>query len=231
MTKKDKRTLIIVIIAFFTITVSVLCGYFIEKTILTNSARDYLSQKYNMDRNAFELIDYGRQRYYLNSNAIPELEKGYYRWEFKCNERDFFVNMTDGKFRDDYQLEDIEKWCVDYLKENVDDSIVFVGVSSYDIYSYQRINGDNNDTVSYENIESFIQTGDGLEWDESDFYILIYYCNPNLSEEDMRKKLRKVSSSCSMESVNRLKYELKYYKDEDAWSKAFVFVPEGIFLE
>ena len=56
------------------------------------------------------------------------------KWVCKYKGREFNVEYTDNQYADDYQLEDIFKWCTEYLQENVDPEIVGVEVFSDIIY-------------------------------------------------------------------------------------------------
>lgn len=229
VSKNDKKTLIIISVVISGIIISAILGYFITKINLTNSAVDYLCDKYNATENEFELIDYERSKYFLNDDAIPQIEKGYYKWEFEYKNRSFFVNRVDGKFYDDYQLEDVEKWCVEWLKKNIDESIVLVKISTSELYNYQLNSKDNTMALSYSSIESFINND---LWDTIGSTMFAYYIDANIDEnylEDIAKN--KLNSTFYFESINRLKYEIRHEKEKRCWVKYYDYIPEGVFYE
>lgn len=51
----------------------------------------------------------------------------------------FFVNRDKGRFYDDCQLEDIENWSTERLKENVDERIIGIDLDSGHIRKYQKV--------------------------------------------------------------------------------------------
>ena len=65
-----------------------------------------------------------------------------YKWEIQYNDKSFFVNRIDGKYYDDYQLDEIESVATEWFKQNVDNNIVGIKLSSANIINYQaRITG------------------------------------------------------------------------------------------
>ena len=158
MSKADKRILITISAFILLIIVSVFVGLHITKTNLTNAAIDYLCEKYGAREEEFELIDYERSKYFLNDDAIPSIERGNYKWEFKYNNRSFFVNKIDGKYYDDYQLADIEYLCVDWFKKNIDNSICCIDIDSYLIYEYQIEKNNNYLVFNDKNIEELLNS-------------------------------------------------------------------------
>ena len=234
--RKKKKNIILASVFFFIIVLSLISGFVIEKTVMTNRALDYLSEKYNAKKFEFELISYKRPNHYLNDDAIPLMVKGCYKWEFKYNERIFFVNIIDEKFCDDYQIEDVEKWCVKWFKDNIDKSIEFVSLGSDDLYAYQ-INSDNK-VMTYESIEAFLTSDGSFRWDEmfdNNILLAVYYLNNSLDFKKLNEKtdnrLNHKSISIIFENASRIKYKYEPYKNQFIWGKEYYFVPEGVFLE
>lgn len=78
-----------------------------------------------------------------------------YKWEIQYNDKSFFVNRIDGKYYDDYQLDEIESVATEWFKQNVDNNIVGIKLSSVNIINYQaRIAG--NITINENNIKDFL---------------------------------------------------------------------------
>ena len=94
-------------------------------------AEHYLCQKYDAKPSEIELVDYKHAKPYWNHDPIiSEIHWTDFSFEFEYNNKKFFVNRDEGKFYDDYQLEDIEKWCTQWLKENIDERIVGLEIDS-----------------------------------------------------------------------------------------------------
>ena len=78
-----------------------------------------------------------------------------YKWELQYNDKSFFVNRIDGKYYDDYQLDEIESVATEWFKQNIDNNIVGIKLSSANIINYQaRIAG--NITINEKNIKDFL---------------------------------------------------------------------------
>ena len=54
----------------------------------------------------------------------------------------FYVDCVNDRYFDDYQLEDLSKWCTKDLQENVDENIVGFETDSSNLYDISAI--DNN---------------------------------------------------------------------------------------
>ena len=131
MSKKNKKWIIIVIL----ILLSVLCACMILNLssyhFVKARAVNYLCDKYDADKDEFELVDYLHSGFHEEPDGewVDFINWHDFSFEFKYKNKSFFVNRYNGKFYDDYQIEDIEKWCTEWLKENVDehiDSVSFI---------------------------------------------------------------------------------------------------------
>ena len=219
---RNKKNIVVILIPVLLIFFSI-AGYCITKTYLTNSALNYLCEKYGANKEEFELIDYECSKYFLNDDAIPRIEKGYYKWEFKYNNRNFFVNRIEKKFYDDYQLEDVEKWCVEWLQKNVDEDIYFVTVSSSDLYNCQKTKG-NNLVLSRNNILEFMNSFKKQETIETD-YLWVYYDNENVSSKTLNEKVRRDYNlfGISFTQEKQTARDLQIDKNELCWRHWYWF--------
>ena len=84
-----------------------------------NKAINYLCQKYDEDASAFEVLDYQQSGYARRDTGqiIGERVWINFSFEVKYKEKSFFVKKYKGKYYDDYQLEDIEKWGYGLVKK------------------------------------------------------------------------------------------------------------------
>lgn len=186
MTKRKKKKIIYsaILLALGIIIVLISLFFVKYKTVdnyMTARAYHYLSAKYDADESEFILIDYDKAHWFLNDDDFPELEYSNYKWEFEYNGREFFVNMDGKEFYDDYQLEDVEKWCVCWLQKNVDKSIWFIGIDSEDLYSYLDVAGKNY--IVPDDAYSFLCNLNASQQTFISSNIKIYCYNKNVNDE------------------------------------------------
>lgn len=160
---KTKKILIIIFVSIFIIAL----GFFIPKIAnkicypyVKAKAVSYLCDKYDAEKSEFELVDSRDADFYLDSSRdelIQFLSWKDFAFEFKYKDRNFFVNRYEGKFYDDYQLEDIEKWCTEWLQNNVDENIIGIELDSIHLLDYYNYIGKKyNRTIKNEEIEGFL---------------------------------------------------------------------------
>jgi hypothetical protein len=99
-----------------------------------------LCAKYKAKPSEIELVDYKHSKVYLDEYkiffVIPKWTD--FSFEFEYNGKQVFVNRYKGTFYDDYQLDEIEQWCTQWLQENVDERIIGLQIESTDIIWYQK---------------------------------------------------------------------------------------------
>ena len=154
--KRTKSVIIAIIIVFIFVVGSVFDGYFAIKTVMTNGAINYLQDKYNMSYNQITVLDYEMKKFGNDTSFLPlNTYWSPYKWEIEYNDKSFFVNRIDGKYYDDYQLDEIESVATEWFKQNIDNNIVGIKLSSVNIINYQaRIAG--NITINEKNIKDFL---------------------------------------------------------------------------
>ena len=171
--KNRKKSIIIAIV----VVVLCLVGYKIADKVSYPLVRAkavlYLADKYDAKISDFEMTDYIHSRFIIEDENPYDL-KFKPKWkdfafEFKYKDRKFIVNRYKAKFYDDYQLEDIEKWCSDWLKNNVDDRMFAVAIDSRDIILYQRASKKGNkyilnqeDAVDFPNTLTYEDFGEPM---------------------------------------------------------------------
>lgn len=152
----------------------------------------YLSHKYDAKRSEFELVDYRHAGTYWDSSRDEFFQFLAWRdfaFEFEYKGREFFVNRSDGKFYDDYQLEDVEIWCTQWLQENVDSRITGIDISSRELL-YYAINSERgidyiitkDDTEEFLNTYSFIDNDNDNE-NGFPLYVFFYDDSINISNK------------------------------------------------
>ena len=183
----------------------------------------YLSHKYDAKRSEFELVDYRHAGTYWDSSRDEFFQFLAWRdfsFEFEYNDRRFFVNRFRGKFCDDYQLEDMEIWCTQWLQENIDKNIVGINLNILFVNRYY-------DNVGKKYSEQ-IQEDDVFDMmNNPDFHVWVY-CksedNSNISTEELTDKLNKRLNSSKSIRVDDSKYRVTrrdYKSDMTNWAYGF----------
>lgn len=163
-----------------------------------NKVINYLCQKYDENASAFEVLDYQQSGYARRDTGqiIGERVWINFSFEVKYKEKSFFVKKYKGKYYDDYQLEDIEKWGTDWLKNNVDKRFTGFDFSSDDIIQYQKAQRERNKYIikqsDAEEIISFIANNDKEKNDRlSNFYYQGDSSDNEITANELSSKLIK----------------------------------------
>lgn len=126
---------------------------------------EYLVDKYDFDKKDIILLDYEGERFHDDSD-LGILFDWYTTpptWKIRYNKRTFGVSKTKYGFSDDYQLEDIFEWSVDYLK-TIDPNVVGIKIDCgklHNIVTKDTIKdfliNDNDSFVIYYKVDSLEQ--------------------------------------------------------------------------
>lgn len=185
--EKHKALKVLLIIFLSALLFALVSGY-AAKAIMTKGAIDYLQDKYGISEERLSILDYETGRLHLvSTDWILEpfkIEWHDYKWEFNYNGRDFFVNRINGRYYDDYQLDDIQIWATDWLSKNIDKNIIGIQFDSSNLINYQINYGNKflvtkenvidlfNDTCTYGDTNGFFEYKVAIYIDESYYSIL-----------------------------------------------------------
>ena len=120
-----------------------------------------LVDKYDFDRKDIILLDYEGERFHDDTSlGIPfDWYTTSPTWKLRYNKRTFGVTKTKYGFSDDYQIEDIFEWSVDYLK-TIDPNVIGIKIN------YGKL----HDIVTKENIKDFLIN-------DNDSFVIYYKVN------------------------------------------------------
>ena len=202
MKKRKINVEIMIIVAL----VALLAGYkLLDATsyrFVEAKAVHYLCQKYDAQPEDFELVDYNQSHIYWEEFFVF-LEKPVwidFSFEFEYNDRKFIVNRFEGKFYDDYQLDDIEKWCTEWLQNNVDERIIGLEIDSRNIAFYQKnANKSNYYILTEEDAEEFLNNY-SLNYRKK-YAIFIYYHDENIDKFDVEEYNEEMGSKLRLKLV------------------------------
>lgn len=163
--KKGKR----IILTIVTVIAAIFLLFNITHIIYVQCHRaevvEYLVDKYDFDKKDIILLDYKPSKFHDDTSlgvpfdwyTTPET------WKLRYNKRTFGVSKTEYGFCDDYQLEDVFEWSVDYLK-TVDSNVVGIKINCgklHDIVTKESIKdfliNDNDSFVIYYKVDSLEQ--------------------------------------------------------------------------
>ncbi len=145
----EKKRIIIIVLVILLGLCSIKALDLLSYNYVKAKAVHYLCDKYDADKEEFELVDYLHSGFHEKPKGewVDFINWHDFSFEFKYKDKDFFVNRFDGKFYDDYQIEDIETWCTDWLKQNVDKRIDSFTIETEDIVRYLNNTGKGNQYV------------------------------------------------------------------------------------
>lgn len=229
--KKKSITITIILIVF----IFIFGGYFIAKTVMTKGAINYLQDKYNMSYNQITVLDYEMKKFGNDTSFLPlNTYWSPYKWELEYNDKSFFVNRIDGKYYDDYQLDEIESVATKWFKQNIDNNIVGIKLSSANIINYQArvpcnitINENNikdflNDKNTYNSIDNYtyydvvlmVESNYFNTLSQTDKNNLLYEVKENLPNSHIQYVIGTDTSKISKER-NKFIYWLSEYNELD----------------
>lgn len=159
----------------------------------------YLCSKYDADKSEIELVDYNKAGiFWDDENIFWQTPEWYdFSFDFRYNNRTVLVSRCDGKFCDDYQLPDIQKWCTQWLQENVDESIIGIELWNIDLYNYQAKR--NNHRLNKNDTLVFLKNGYFME--SITRYSFVYFSGNTKSEEVEKKAQKLLSTSDRIKAI------------------------------
>lgn len=197
---KLKKNYAIGLSIIFGLIVLLLCCFTLKTLINNNKSNDakrYIANKYNIETDLISEVSYTKKHLepdfvlFENFNiwVVPS------RWKFNYGEREFNVEYINDHFVDDYQLEDLEIWCTEYLQDNVDSNI-----SGIELYSDMIFHDNTYDMFSkrsrYYTVRSSksLSYSDNKLWKQEDIseflnyqfdnykYLGVFYKTDNISK-------------------------------------------------
>lgn len=195
-----KKFAIIHISIVLLVIFGLLFSFQIKKTVLKNGAIEYLCEKYDADKSEYELIECQTAKFYISNDAIPEIKRTNNVFKFCVDGRLFNVEYINGSYFDDYQLDDLYLWTSEYLKNNIDENILGMEISSYMIYDHEESgvrhseDFDQNKVWNQKDIQEF--------WKAQKISYLIVYVDSMNNKERIAKEVLEKLGSGSQESVH-----------------------------
>lgn len=177
---------------------------------------EYLVDKYDFAKKDIILLDYEPSKFHDDTSlGIPfDWYTTHETWKLRYNKRTFGVSKTEYGFCDDYQLEDIFEWSVDYLK-TIDPNVVGIKINCgklHDIVTKENIKdfliNDNNSFVIYYKVDSLEQY---YTYSKNGFK----YTNDNFDKinSQILKKFRSINNNIENKGVYLTTSNLKFSRN------------------
>lgn len=207
--KNNKFRLIVILICVVIITI---VSGFIFVNYQKQRPVEYLTEKYSANVDDFEFVDFKIRHFFIDMDRI---KGGWQRskWHYKYNDVIFTIEYDDEKkvYVDDYQLEEVFEWSVEYLQKNIDERIVGVDLDSsyfyYDpLFEVKKKETFNNRLIKKDEIFDFLENGflEGLD---------LYYYEDDLNEDEFKRKITiKVNNHFNINTkIHFYKVDMKEY--------------------
>ena len=177
---------------------------------------EYLVDKYDFDKKDIVLLDYEGEKFHDDSD-LGILFDWYTTpptWKLRYNKRTFGVTKTKYGFSDDYQLEDIFEWSVDYLK-TIDPNVVGIKINCgklHNVVTKDAIKdfliNDNDSFVIYYKVDSLEQY---YTYSKNGFK----YTNDNFDKinSQILKKFRSINNNIENKGVYLTTSNLKFSRN------------------
>ena len=163
--KKSKKFILRILTIIFAVFLIFGIAHIIYVQCHRAEVVEYLVDKYDFEKKDIVLLDYEGEKFHDDSDLgiLFDWYTTSPTWKLRYNKRTFGVTKTKYGFSDDYQLEDIFEWSVDYLK-TVDPNVVGIKINCgklHNIVTKDTIKdfliNDNDSFVIYYKVDSLEQ--------------------------------------------------------------------------
>lgn len=225
--KNNKLRIIVILICVVILTI---VSGFIFVNYQKQRPVEYLTEKYSANVDDFEFVDFKIRHFFIDMDRI---KGGWQRskWHYKYNDVIFTIEYDDEKkvYVDDYQLEEVFEWSVEYLQKNIDERIVGVDLdSSYFYYDplFETVSkkNDENKIIRKEDIPNFLKSQ--LKHDMGFYYVGNVENEDKLDQEITQKVSEHFNVNADIYLIKT--NSLKYYRQDDNtyYSPNYIFMSE-----
>lgn len=151
--KKIKKYIGYAIVIYLVVTI------FFVPSIRGMVLKHYLCEKYDAKFSEITWVDYCNP-HVAEKDVLLIFNEWYrvgYSYEYEYNGVRFVVAKNENGYYDDYQLDEIQRWCTEWLQENVDSCIKGIYLStSFLLDYYENKNLDNNYALKESDLYDFL---------------------------------------------------------------------------
>lgn len=225
--KNNKLRIIVILICVVIITI---VSGFIFVNYQKQRPVEYLTEKYSANVDDFEFVDFKIRHFFIDMDRI---KGGWQRskWHYKYNDVIFTIEYDDEKkvYVDDYQLEEVFEWSVEYLQKNIDERIVGVDINTSYLYFdplFETVSkkNDENKIIRKEDIPNFLKSQ--LKHDMGFYYVGNVENEDKLDQEITQKVSEHFNVNADIYLIKT--NSLKYYRHDDNtyYSPSYIFMSE-----
>lgn len=214
--KRNKKIILRILTIIFAIFLIFGIAHIIYVQYHREEVVEYLVDKYDFDKKDIILLDYEPSKFHDDTSlGVPfDWYTTSPTWKLRYNKRTFGVSKTEYGFSDDYQLEDIFEWSVDYLK-TIDPNVVGIKINCgklHNIVTKDAIKdfliNDNDSFVIYYKVDSLEQY---YTYSKNGFK----YTNDNFDKinSQILKKFRSINNNIENKGVYLTTSNLKFSRN------------------
>lgn len=214
--KRNKKIILRILTIIFAVFLIFGIAHIIYVQYHREEVVEYLVDKYDFDKKDIILLDYEPSKFHDDTSlGVPfDWYTTSPTWKLRYNKRTFGVSKTEYGFCDDYQLEDIFEWSVDYLK-TIDPNVVGIKINCgklHDIVTKENIKdfliNDNDSFVIYYKVDSLEQY---YTYSKNGFK----YTNDNFDKinSQILKKFRSINNNIENKGVYLTTSNLKFSRN------------------
>lgn len=237
--KKAKK----IVKSLFIIISALLLGFVIH-TIYVQAHRgeavEYLVEKYNTSAHDYKIKKYYPRKLVNNSSHSSNMFEFYFTnetWNIIYNDRSFQVQKIGDKIYDNYQLEDISKYATTYLKENIDENIIGMEISTELLYdsTLPNLPTNTNKLITEDSTEALILNKNSDYLKTITIYYLTensdYYRNSMGNGNENHKKLKNELQSKLLSKGAKIKINLVIFEKSIEFERFTVKKQKGVFYQ
>lgn len=219
-------------------TGAVLKAYYTKQSNLM--VTEYLVEKYNTNAYDYKIKKHYSRKLVNNSSHSSNLFEFYYTnetWNIIYNDRSFQVQKIRDEFYDNYQLEDISKYATTYLKDNIDENIIGMEISTELLYdsTLPNLPTNTNKLITEDSTEALILNKNSDYLKTITIYYLTensdYYRNSMGNGNENHKKLKKELQSKLLSKGAKIKINLVIFEKSIEFERFTVKKQKGVFYQ
>lgn len=216
-----KKIVVAVILLFF---ITAVCLFVYSNITINNRMLNYLSEKYSVDKSQITIMEHDKAKLNFEYDFMESTYINYthHKWICEIENREFEVKFFKFHFVDDYQLEDLEKWCTNYYKENINPNIVGTVIYGNTVFHDPDIRYNNN-----------LPYSDNRLWKENDIKDFIRYQYLFNRENGISVYVNDIESNAVKEAYsnkisNKLNSDIDFGNDLSSSDVNIIFTDESV---
>lgn len=210
--KKKRYFILLILVLLIVVVLGIIFGIQAYKArnfdYVHEKSLEYLCEKYDAQPEEFELIYYNQAHYIQEEVGFLDYEKVWvdFSFEYVYKDRHFVVSRNKNGFYDDYQFDDIQKWCTEWLQENADERIVGINFNTNNIINFYENTGyDFSYVLSKKDAKKFL-----LNYVNKNGIAYFYFFDQNCTEKEKDMHNEEIAQKIDKSLGKELEYAVFY---------------------